>query len=270
MENLILIVAIVLLVTMERIPSVRFTPSRFFRPFFTTDVVYFLTGALGLGFVLRAQASHWAGTMGLMGVPALEPGVIPFLALVLLATVLYDLGAYMSHVLLHNIDALWELHKVHHSSRTLDWLATFRGHLLEHLLRHLASPVLLLLLGFPIKAVGISAALYGAWAAFGHANVHVPVRFLEPVFITPRLHRLHHVPGTAAYNLGTIFSVWDRIRGSLVTDPSARLEPIGVPGEMTGYPQSWLPQLIEPLRRIRRANRSDVDREMHPGDPQLP
>ena len=54
MENLILIAAIIMLVTVERIPSVHFTPSRFFRPFFTTDVVYFLTGALGLGFVLQA------------------------------------------------------------------------------------------------------------------------------------------------------------------------------------------------------------------------
>ncbi len=267
MENLILIPAIVMLVTVERIPFVRLTLSRFFRPFFTIDAVYFLTSAIGLGLVLRTQASHWAATMG---VPTLEPGVIPFLAFVLLTTVLYDLGAYMSHVLFHHIDALWELHKAHHSSRILDWLATFRGHFLEHLLRHLASPVLLLLLGFPIQAVGISAALYGAWAAFGHANVYVSLQFLEPVFITPRLHRLHHVPGTAAYNLGTIFSVWDRMRGSLLTDPSARLEPIGVPSEMLSYPQNWLPQLIEPLRRIRRANPSDVDRGMHPGDPQLP
>lgn len=244
MENLLLIITLAALVGVERVPSLRFTQARVLRPFFATDLLYFGTG-VALAFAMRDHATRWVGHMGM---PALES--LPFLVSTVLATVLYDLGAYVSHVLLHASDALWAVHKVHHSSRMLDWLATFRGHIIEHTLRHLASPVLLILIGFPLPAVGSAAAVYGAWAAFIHANIRLDLRRLEPVFITPRLHRLHHVPETSAYNLGTILSLWDRVRGTLVTDPAARLEPIGVPGAVETYPQRWLPQLVEPLRSL--------------------
>lgn len=263
METLIQIAAVVTLVAVERVPALRFERLRFFRPFVATDVVYLVTGGIGLGFVLRAQASHWSA----LGRPTVQSSPIPFPLLVVLATVLYDLGNYISHVLCHRIDALWMLHKVHHSSRRLDWLATFRGHILEHTLRHLASAVLLILLGFPIAAVGIAGAIYAAWAAFGHANVRLNLRFLEPVLITPRLHRLHHVADTGERNLGTIFSLWDRLRGNLISDAAARLEPIGVPNEIETYPQSWLPQLVEPLRRGRGNEGASIDPKLRESSP---
>ena len=43
--------------------------------------------------------------------------------------------------------------------------------------------------------------------------------------------------------------LWDRLRGTFVADPDAALHPLGVPGEVATYPQTWLPQLVEPLRR---------------------
>lgn len=256
MESLVLIVTLLTLSVVERTPLFRFTRSSFFRPFFATDVTYLLTGGVVLGLVLRNQAAHWVGTA--QG-PVLEFEVIPRPLLVVIAIVLYDLGAYASHLFLHRFPLLWELHKVHHSSRTLDWLATFRAHIVEHALRHLLSPVLLILLGVPIEVVGIAGAVYAAWAAVNHANVGVNLRFLEALFITPRLHRLHHVPDTSERNLGTIFSLWDRLRGTLLTVATARQEPLGVPGEVETYPQSWLPQFVEPPRRLWRLYRPKHD-----------
>jgi sterol desaturase/sphingolipid hydroxylase (fatty acid hydroxylase superfamily) len=94
----------------------------------------------------------------------------------------------------------------------------------------------------------VASAVNAAWAALGHSNLRIDLRFLEPVFITPRLHRLHHVPGTSQQNLGTIFSFWDRLRGTLANDEALPLAPIGVPGEIESYPQGWIRQLVEPLR----------------------
>jgi lathosterol oxidase len=51
------------------------------------------------------------------------------------------------HLSLHRFEALWQLHEVHHSSPALDWLATFRSHLLEQALRHFATPLLLVAVG---------------------------------------------------------------------------------------------------------------------------
>ncbi|HYR95878.1 MAG TPA: sterol desaturase family protein [Candidatus Binatus sp.] len=244
MEKSILLTAIALIAATERVPSLRLERVPVLRPFLLTDLVYLVTGATGLGLLMRTLAARWSAA------PGFASGGVPFPVLLLLATVLYDLGGYASHLVLHRLDVLWRIHKVHHSSRRLDWLAAFRGHVVEHALRHLASPVALTLLGFPPAVVGAAAAIYGAWAALGHANLRVDLAFLEPVFVTPRLHRLHHVPRTSAANLGTIFTFWDRLRGTLVTDP-APPTPLGVPGEEETYPQQWLPQLVEPLRTDR-------------------
>jgi len=247
MDLLLFGVALGMLIIAERMPRLRFQLSPFVRPFFVSDFFYLATGGILLSLMMRAQAVPWAGIFG-EGVQRTLADA-PFALTVSLAIILHDLGGYGSHILLHRIDSLWELHKVHHSSRTLDWLATFRAHIVEHALRHFLSPVLLILLGFPLTAVAMVGALYGAWAAFNHANVRLPLGFLEPLFITPRLHRLHHVPATSEHNLGTIFSVWDRLRGTLETSPTALLQPTGVPGALETYPQTWPRQLVEPFAR---------------------
>lgn len=248
MENLILALVLAAIVLGERSPRLRFAHARFHRLHFETDLVYLATGALGLGLVLREAGVRWVQAVGAL-VPDLA--ALPLPVALPLATALYDLAAYASHLLLHRVGPLWRFHKVHHSSPALDWLATFRAHAVEHALRHLASTGTLLVLGFPVRAVAGAATLYAAWAAFGHANLKIDLRFLEPLFITPHLHRLHHVPGTSERNLGTIFSCWDRLRGNLVAEDGAAGERLGVPGEIDTYPQSWPWQLVQPFRRVR-------------------
>ena len=82
-----------------------------------------------------------------------------------------------------------------------------------------------------------------------HANLGVSWRWLEPMLITPRLHRLHHVPATSAYNFGVFLSLWNRLGGTLETNPTAALQPIGVPGAVERYPQTRPQQFVEPLTR---------------------
>jgi len=245
MEIMLLGSALVMLVIIERIPALRFESAAIFRRFAGTDLIYLVTGGLALSTAARALAGRGAISLGVPSLAAMMPPI----ALFATSLLLYDLGAFVAHILLHRVDALWRLHKVHHSSQTLDWLATFRAHILEHALRHSLSPVLLILLGFPLTTVGLVAAMYAAWAAFNHANVKLRLRFLEPILITPRLHRLHHVPSSSTRNFGTIFSIWDRLCGTLLTASDAPLGPLGIPDERETYPQTWAAQLIEPFRR---------------------
>jgi lathosterol oxidase len=247
MDFLLFAVTLVVLMIAERRSRLRFEVSPFFRAFFASDFVYFATGGILLSLVMRTQALPWAGVFSETVQQALSNA--SFTLTVGLAVVLHDLGGYISHVLLHRVETLWEFHKVHHSSWTLDWLATFRAHIFEHALRHLFSPVLLILLGFPLTAVGIASGVLAAWAVVVHANLGVSWRWLEPILITPRLHRLHHVPATSDRNLGVFLSVWDRLRGTLETNPTAQLQPTGVPGAVETYPQTWLRQFVEPFTR---------------------
>lgn len=138
MDILLFGVVLGMLIIAERIPRLRFQRSPLVHPFFVSDLFYLTTGAILLSFIMRAQAMPWAGMFG-EGVQRTLADA-PFTLTVSLAIILHDLGGYVSHILLHRIDALWELHKVHHSSRTLDWLATFRAHIFEHALRHFFLP----------------------------------------------------------------------------------------------------------------------------------
>jgi len=243
-------VSAVLIAAIERAPQLRFAALSFFRPLFASDALYLATGfvagtSASIAFVLAASAA-----VGALGVPRLETLDLPLLASVPIALVALDLGNYSCHWLLHRFDPLWELHKVHHSIRQLDWLATFRSHLLEQTLRRLLAPIGLILLGVPVAAVAAAGAIFNGWAILNHANLALDLAFLEPVFVTPRLHRSHHAAATTHRNLGTVFSVWDRLRGALVVEDLMPATPFGVPGEVESYPQGWGRQLVEPLRRI--------------------
>jgi sterol desaturase/sphingolipid hydroxylase (fatty acid hydroxylase superfamily) len=244
MEFSILFMVVSVLLLLERVPRLRCEALPLVRRYAGTDMIYLLSS----GILLSLAARDLAGRL-----LAPERGFAASLPLYAGAFVLFDAGAYVSHRLLHRVGALWALHKVHHSSRSLDWLATFRGHILEHGIRQLFSPVLLIAAGVPLTVVGPTAALHAAWAAFVHSNLAPRLRWLDPICITPRLHRLHHVAATCDRNFGTVFSAWDRLSGTLLTDTAAGSGgPLGVPGQIDTYPQTWGAQLVEPLRELLR------------------
>jgi sterol desaturase/sphingolipid hydroxylase (fatty acid hydroxylase superfamily) len=173
---------------------------------------------------------------------------VPFWVQVLLALVAIDFGKYAAHWLLHRSDRLWQFHKAHHSSLELDVMATFRSHLVEQGLRRLLAPTLLIVAGAPAGAVGVAAGIFFVWAMLNHANLRLPLWPIESVLVTPRLHRVHHVPATTERNLGTVFTCWDRLRGTfVVADPSPTAS-FGLPLERETYPQSWGRQLVAPSR----------------------
>lgn len=246
---------------LERIPQLRFRRAPLLRPHFATDAAWYASAAaLTLGFGPLFERLN--GAVEALGVPTLARLELPLWGLVPLAVVLYDLGAFASHRLLHRSERLWRLHKVHHSSPLLDWLATTRAHAAEHLFRNLPVQGALFALGLPTSAVALGLVVYAAFATLGHSNLRLRLGFAEWLFVTPRLHRLHHVPDSSSSNFGTVFSLWDRIGGSLLrrdTGPEVRL---GVPGELDSYPQGWWPQLREPFAAAATLAAPGVEREV--------
>lgn len=246
-----ILVPALLLALLERSSRLRFRPLAFLRPYFATDVVYLATGYVAGASLALAYVAAGSAALGRLGLPRLAALGLPLWISVPLALVALDAGNYLAHWLLHRVDALWEFHKVHHSSRTLDWLATFRSHLVEQALRRLVAPVPLVVAGFPLDAVVIAAGLFTAWATFNHSNLRVRLGPLEALLVTPGFHRAHHVPHTTERNLGTVFTVWDALRGTLVRTESTADVEFGVPLETRSYPQDWLRQLVQPYSAIR-------------------
>jgi sterol desaturase/sphingolipid hydroxylase (fatty acid hydroxylase superfamily) len=206
-------------------------------------------GSLAILYILAV--SEWFGSG--LGLPRLASINLPLWSSIPLALVALDLGNYVAHYYLHRSDLLWEFHKIHHSSLTLDWLATFRSHIVEQIFRRLIAPAALIIVGFPLNSVLIAGGVFIVWAMLNHSNLRLNLGPLETVLITPRLHRVHHLYKTSEKNLGTIFTFWDRLRGTFVFVETNEKSLFGN-GDAV-YPQKWLSQLAEPVLRITRPGR---------------
>ena len=246
--------AALLLAILEQVPQLCFRKSPFLRRYFASDAIYLLTGyvagaSLSLSYIM--VGSNLIGKT--LALPRLATLNLPLWISVPLALAALDLGQYAAHYLMHRYDFLWEFHKIHHSSQTIDWLATFRSHFVEQLLRRVVGPVLLIVAGFDVSAVLIASSIFLIWAEFNHSNLRLNLRFMESVFISPRLHKVHHVYRTSERNLGTVFTFWDRIRGTFICAGPGEDATFGN-GEPT-YPQTWGGQLREPILRVFRIRR---------------
>src|SRR5262245_13183795 len=97
----------------------------------------------------------------------------PFLAKLAVGVVVFDLVSFVVHRCLHRYDALWEIHKVHHSSLELDGFATTRTHMVENMLRFVPSQALLFLIGMPVSVVAATVSIAAVYGVSNHSNLRV-------------------------------------------------------------------------------------------------
>jgi sterol desaturase/sphingolipid hydroxylase (fatty acid hydroxylase superfamily) len=230
---------------LERTRALRFRILPSPRPYFTTDLAWYGLAILATAisvFVVRPQLSK-------LEVGPIRDGVasLPLVARFVVALLVFDFVSFAVHVGLHRSNTLWNVHKVHHSTLHLDGFATTRTHMLENLLRFVPGQAVLFLIGMPVVVVAPTVAIAAIYGVSNHSNLAPNLAWAETVFVTPRLHRRHHVPSTTQHNFGAIFTFWDRCLGTLIrvdTDPQERY---GVPGEIDSYPQRFRAAFRRPL-----------------------
>jgi sterol desaturase/sphingolipid hydroxylase (fatty acid hydroxylase superfamily) len=166
-----------------------------------------------------------------------------FVADVLVGLLLFELGGYAYHRLAHAVPALWRLHEVHHSSETMDWLASFRQHPVEILLATLAQNAPLVLLGVPLPAHTTVLVALKLATVFVHANVRVPAGPLRFLVATPRFHHRHHQRGGPVANFAAFLPLIDVLCGSYSDGTSHRF------GVERRLPETFVGLLFAPLRR---------------------
>jgi sterol desaturase/sphingolipid hydroxylase (fatty acid hydroxylase superfamily) len=108
----------------------------------------------------------------------------------------------------------------------------------------------------PAAVVAPAVAVAAAFGVSNHSNVGLDLGWAERLFVTPRLHRRHHVPATTQHNYGTMFTIWDRLFGTLLQLDTTPDERFGVPGEIDSYPQRFGPAFRQPLLEVRSARSS--------------
>jgi sterol desaturase/sphingolipid hydroxylase (fatty acid hydroxylase superfamily) len=174
---------------------------------------------------------------------------IPFLPQLLLCVLVADMAQYWTHRAYHEVPFLWRFHSVHHSVKTMDWLAGSRQHMLELIFTRVCVLAPLYILGFSEAAMNGYILIVGFQAVFNHANVHLPWGPLKYVLVTPDFHHWHHASDDEAIdrNYAAHYAFIDYLFGTAVKSKNKFPESYGVVGDY--MPDGFVQQQLFPFRK---------------------
>ena len=141
---------------------------------------------------------------------------LPLWLQVLLVLLTADFMLWLAHRMTHAVPWLWQFHRIHHSSKHLDWLAAYRVHPVDQIIDSTFMALPSLLLGFSPIALLVYSVVYQWHSILLHSNVQISLGPLERVIATPRFHHWHHADQPEAYdrNFGGQLVIWDRLFGT--------------------------------------------------------
>jgi sterol desaturase/sphingolipid hydroxylase (fatty acid hydroxylase superfamily) len=146
-----------------------------------------------------------------------------------------DLLYYVFHRCSHRVRWLWAAHVVHHSSERMNFSTAFRQSLMYPVAGMWLFWIPLAVLGFPPKQIVAIVLINLGFQFFVHTQVvrkfggnsGGKLGWLEYVFNTPSIHRVHHARNDRYIdrNYAGVLVVWDRLFGSYV-DEDPREPPV--------------------------------------------
>jgi sterol desaturase/sphingolipid hydroxylase (fatty acid hydroxylase superfamily) len=220
-----------------------------FRPEWQTDMQHFIVNHMVIGFVLLAtnlmvhKLFGWAANDGVRG----WVSNLNFFVAVFLIVLVADLVQYWTHRAYHEVPLLWRLHAVHHSIKSMDWLAGSRLHFVELLITRTLILAPIYVLGFSKEVIDAYIVIVGFQAVFNHANVSVRLGPLRYVIVTPNFHHWHHSQDKEALdrNYAAHFAFLDYAFGTAVKSDREWPGSYGVLGDYV--PNGYLKQLKFPF-----------------------
>lgn len=220
-----------------------------FRPEWQTDFHHFIVNHMVVGFVLLAtnlMVHKFFGWAAHDGVRGWVQNLNFFVALFLIVLVA-DLVQYWTHRAYHEVPVLWRLHAVHHSAKSMDWLAGSRQHIVELLITRTLVLAPIYVLGFSKEVIDAYIVIVGFQAVFNHANVSVRLGPLRYVIVTPNFHHWHHAQDDEAIdrNYAAHFAFLDHLFGTAVQADRNWPHHYGVKGDYV--PDGFFKQLAFPF-----------------------
>ena len=237
------------------IPLELFAPKRRdqtkFHPEWRTDAVYFAISHLLVQYtavIIKLPAETLFGGAGLDRIQATVSSW-PFFVQLLLAMLVADLFQYAAHRFFHANKVMWRFHAVHHSVKTMDWVAGSRLHLVDILITRAFSYLPLYFLGFSTEVFYAYVAIVAFQAVGAHANVNLPFGPIKYILVTPQYHQWHHSDKPQHYNrnFAIHFPAIDWIFGTYHLPGNAWPGTMGL-GKMK-MPRGYIRQFLFPFRK---------------------
>jgi sterol desaturase/sphingolipid hydroxylase (fatty acid hydroxylase superfamily) len=225
-----------------------------FREEWREDLFYYLVSSLlvqGLTFFTFLPAKSILAVVSLAGLRAWV-GALPFVIQFVAIMFLTDFVQYWVHRAFHRIPWLWKFHAVHHSARSLDWIAGARMHFLEILALRSMTVIPMFVLGFKPAAMNTYIFMVYLYSTFVHANLSWRFPVVEKFLVTPRFHHWHHGIEREAVdvNFAIHFPLFDRLFGTYHL-PKDRW-PSGYGLEGHPVPLGYLAQFKYPFQREKK------------------
>jgi sterol desaturase/sphingolipid hydroxylase (fatty acid hydroxylase superfamily) len=244
-----------LLVAAVFVPAERIVPHRagkpILRPGWLTDILSYFANAVLFAILLKLWM-QWGPDVP---IPRLSwrtdhwPVAVQAVATIAIGSLIY----YWGHRAMHAWRPLWRFHAVHHSSRNLDWLATYRGHVFETCFFTVLSGTAMTMLGLSTPAVGAFLVYRFFEAHIEHSNLRVPLGLLRWVLPSPWFHHWHHATDDAAHNRNfSPYPVWDVLFGTAYMPRDTLPRSFGID---EAVPESYAGQVAFPFGMGARVER---------------
>lgn len=222
-----------------------------FRKEWQTDLTHFIVNHFLVGLILLTVNFLIHRVFGWMVRGDFQSMIfnISFIPQLLLCILVADMMQYWTHRAYHEIPFLWKFHAVHHSAKTMDWIAGSRQHVLELIFTRVLVLGPLYVFGFDKSVMDAYIIVVGFQAVFNHANVHLPWGPLKYLIVTPDFHHWHHSSDDAAIdrNYAAHYAFLDHLFRTVVKTDQKFPEKYGVVGDY--MPEGFIRQQLFPFRR---------------------
>jgi sterol desaturase/sphingolipid hydroxylase (fatty acid hydroxylase superfamily) len=239
-----------LFIPVERIFA-RHTDQSVFRDEWREDLFYYLVSSLFIQILtyLTLAPSNFVTQAHDLGTVRAFVRELPWVVQLVAIMLLTDLAQYWLHRAFHRVPFLWGFHAVHHSARSMDWMAGARMHFLEIIVLRSVTATPALVLGFEESALQAYMLLVYVYSTFIHANVGTSFGFLEKILVFPRFHHWHHGVEDDAVdvNFAIHFPFLDKLFGTYHLPEGKWPNGYGVQGHPV--PKGYWKQLLYPFRR---------------------
>jgi len=226
---------------------------RLFRQEWREDLFYYLVSSMAvqvMTFLTLAPSTFINAHAGSFGAFRDAVGSLPWIVQLAVIMVLTDLAQYWFHRVFHKVPFLWGFHAVHHSAKSMDWLAGARMHFVEIVLMRAVTSLPLLTLGFSPSAMQAYVAIVYVLSALVHANLRGNFDRIGAWVVTPRFHHWHHGLEDEAIdvNFAIHFPWLDRLFGTYHMPEGRWPKAYGVPEKV---PSGYWAQALYPFKRAR-------------------
>lgn len=237
------------------IPVEGFFPHKSDQPIFRDewreDLFYYLVSSL---MVQLLTYLTFAPAKSILAIASFEQvrawvGALPFVVQFVAIMFLTDFVQYWVHRAFHRVPWLWKFHAVHHSAKSMDWMAGARMHFLEIFALRSMTVIPMYVLGFSDAAMHSYIFLVYLYSTFVHANLNWRFPVIESILVTPRFHHWHHGIEHEAIdvNFAVHFPLFDRLFGTHYLPKNKWPGGYGVAGHPV--PNGYLEQFKYPFRR---------------------